>query len=57
MDCARVCIQGLYDYLINGTPYEDLFAEWKEPGAQFAAAKFAGKMVTPDNYKEYMSVD
>ncbi len=57
MDCARVCIQGLYDYLLNGTPYNELFPEWKVAGDDFAAAKFAGNMVTPANYKEYMSVD
>ena len=57
MDCARVCIQGLYDYLINGTPYNELFPEWRVEGDNFSAAKFAGNMVTPANYKDFMTLD
>jgi ABC-type sugar transport system substrate-binding protein len=54
-DCATLIIQGLLDVIQNGTDLKDLYPEFKEDGQDYAAAKFTGRMVTPDNYKEYVS--
>lgn len=55
-DCATLIIEGLMDVIKNGKDPKDLYPEFKEDGQDYAAAKFTGRIVTPDNYKEYISV-
>ncbi len=54
-DCASLIVQGLLDVIQNGKDLKDLYPEFKEDGQDYAAAKFTGRMVTPDNYKEYVT--
>jgi len=55
MDCASLAIDGLLKMIRENVAPEDLFPEWKEEGAKYAAAKFSGRMITADNYKEFVS--
>jgi L-arabinose transport system substrate-binding protein len=55
MDCASIAIDGLLSIIRDGTPPEDVFSEYKEEGAKYASAKFSGRMITKDNYKEIVS--
>lgn len=52
MDCASLVIDGLLSVIQGGVALEDLYPEYKEPGAKYSAGKFFGQMITLENYKE-----
>ncbi len=53
MDCAKMCVQGLYDYFINGIPYNEIFDEWRVGDAEYCKAQFGGKTITYENFREF----
>ena len=55
MDCASLAVEGLLSMIQDGVAAEDVFAEDKEEGQTYASAKFSGRMITAENYTEYIS--
>ena len=50
--CAELVIEGFEKMLVDGVAAEDLWSENREDGQTYSKAKFAGEMITPDNYQD-----
>ncbi len=50
--CAELVIEGFEKMLVDGVDAEELWSENREDGQSYSKAKFAGEMITPDNYKD-----
>ncbi len=50
--CAELVIEGFEKVLVDGVKAEDLWSENKEDGQMYSTAKFAGEIITPENYKD-----
>ena len=55
MDCASLCIEGMLQMLDGGVSETELWPDKIAEGQMYASNKFAGRMVTKEDYKEYVT--
>ena len=55
MDCASLCVEGILAMLNDGVAAEDLWPEDKLEGQTYSCTKFSGRMITAENYAEYVT--